>query len=383
MQHPIDGHCDERFAAVRRAFERNFCERGEVGAAVTIYIDAEPVVDLWGGFADAGRERPWLRDTIAHVASTTKGMTSICMHRLVEEGRLDLDAPVARYWPEFAQAGKGDLPVHLLLSHRAGLPAIRRDLPEGSLYDWTLMTETLAAESPWWEPGTQHGYHAISFGYLAGELLRRIDGRTLGRFFRDEIAAPLALDFHIGLDARHDGRCAEMIPMPRSGVRNPIYDTTRKRDSLLARAFNNPPYRPKNLNTPEWRRAEIPAGNGHGSARALARAYAALARGGEIDGVHVLGAEAIARATREQAFGPDAVLLGLPMRYGLGFLLGQRAVPFGPSPRAFGHPGMGGSIAFADPDARIGFGYVVNQLQSGLAGDARGYPLIRALYDSL
>jgi CubicO group peptidase (beta-lactamase class C family) len=236
VQHPIDGHCDERFAAVRRAFERNLCERGEVGAAVTIYIDAEPVVDLWGGFADAGRERPWLRDTIAHVASTTKGMTSICMHRLVEEGRLDLDAPVARYWPEFAQAGKGDLPVHLLLSHRAGLPAIRRDLPEGSLYDWTLMTETLAAESPWWEPGTQHGYHAISFGYLAGELLRRIDGRTLGRFFRDEIAAPLALDFHIGLDARHDGRCAEMIPMPRSGVRNPIYDTTRKRDSTARRA---------------------------------------------------------------------------------------------------------------------------------------------------
>jgi CubicO group peptidase (beta-lactamase class C family) len=354
-----------------------------VGAAVAVYVDGDPVVDLWGGFADAARTQPWQRDTIVHVASTTKGMAALCLHRLCEEGRLDPSAPVAHYWPEFAQAGKRRVPVHMLLSHRAGLPAIRRDLPREARYDWKLMAETLAAEEPWWEPGTKHGYHATTFGWLVGEVLRRIDGRTLGRYFRDEIAQPLGLDFHIGLAPEDDARCAEVIPLP-AGPKNPIYAAARSEaGTLLARAFGNPPSRRGEFNTAEWRRAEIPAANGHGSARAVARAYAALARGGVLDGVHVLGRDAIAGATTEQAFGPDAVLMGTKMRYGLGFLLTHRGVPFGPNPRAFGHPGMGGSLAFADPDARVGFGYVMNRLQSGVAGDARGYPLIRAVYAAL
>lgn len=379
---PIHGECTERFAPVRRAFERNFRRHGELGASVAVYQDGEPVVDLWGGFADAARTRPWERDTLVHVASTTKGLTALCLHRLADEGRLDLDAPVAHYWPEFAQAGKAGLPVHMLLSHRAGLPAIRRRLPREARYDWERMCAALAAEAPWWEPGTRHGYHAMTFGWLVGEVLRRIDGRSVGTFLREEIATPLGIDFHIGLSPAKEARCADVVWQGNGGG-NPLLKKARKASAMADLAFSNPPGGPDEFNSEGWRRSEIPAANGHANARAIARAYAALACGGSLDGVRLLGPDQLALATTEQAFGPDAVLADYPMRYALGFLLGHPRMPFGPSPRAFGHPGMGGSLGVCDPDARLGFGYAMNCVQSGMAGDARGFALLHAVYACL
>lgn len=381
----IHGRCDGRFADVRERFERNFLEGGEVGAGVAVYLDGVPVVDLWGGFADAGRTRAWTRDTIVNTFSTTKGMTAICANRLVEEGRLDLDAPVARYWPEFGRHGKESIPVRWLLCHRAGVPGVSRSLPPAARYDWDAMAGALADEKPWWEPGTRHGYHALTFGYLVGEVVRRVDGRTLGRYFREELAEPLGLDFMIGFGPEHDARCAEMIPAPPSpeGAPSPMAALRDDPNSLAARVFGRQPPGAASVNTRAWRAAEIPAANGHGTARALARVYGALARGGDLDGVHVLGPAGIEGAIAEQAFGIDAVLAPLRTRFGLGFFLTHPMIPFGPNPRAFGHPGAGGSIGFADPDAKLGFGYVMNQMQMGLTGGAHGFALIDALYGCL
>ena len=210
----IEGICDARFERVREAFAANFVNYRETGASVALVLDGRVVADLWGGWADKARTRPWRRDTIVNTYSTTKGLTAICAHRLAGEGRIDLDAPVAEYWPEFAANGKSRITVRQLMNHRAGLPAVRRPLKLEDLYDWPTMTAALAAEEPWWEPGTQHGYHALTFGYLVGEVIRRVAGRSVGNYFADEIAAPLGIDAHIGLDAREDGRVAEMIGAP-------------------------------------------------------------------------------------------------------------------------------------------------------------------------
>lgn len=378
------GECEPRFHKVREVFERNLT-RGEVGAAIAVTLNGRPVVDLWGGHADRARTRSWERDTLVNVYSTTKGMTALCALRLIDAGWLDLDTPVAEYWPEFAQGGKGDLPVRYLLTHQAGLPAIRKELPGDALYRWDLMTEALAEQAPWWTPGTRHGYHALTFGYLVGELLRRVDGRSIGRYFREELAEPLGLDFHIGLEAAQHARCAEMIPAQRAtpGAPDLMKEFMKSASEVTARAFNNPSIADAAANSAAWRKAEIPAANGHGTARDLARVYGALAIGGELDGCSLLSSAAIEQASREQAFGPDEVLLKMPMRFGLGFFLTQKLIPLGPNPRSFGHPGAGGSIAFADPDARLGFAYVMNQMQQGLTGDARGFGLIHALYEAL
>jgi len=379
----VQGRCDARFEGVRSVFEKSF-EKGEVGAAVAITLDGEPVVDLFGGYADAARTRPWQRNTIVNVYSTTKGVTALCAHRLVEAGKLDLDAPVARYWPEFAQAGKERIPVRWLLSHQAGLPAVRKLLPQDALYDWPVLCEALAAETPWWEPGTQHGYHALTYGHLVGEVFRRVEGRSVGSYFRDELARPLGLDFWIGTPASEHVRCAEMIPAPAgaAGAEDVLEQFSNNASEMVRLTFNNPAGRRGHVNSPEWRTAEIPAGNGHGDALSLARLYGGLARGGELDGVHLLSREAISRASTEQAFGKDAVL-GFPMRFGLGFMLRHDLMPLGPNNATFGHAGAGGSIAYADPVARIGFAYVMNQMQGGTTGDPRGFRLIGALYRAL
>ena len=383
----VHGVCDSRFSAVKDAFAENFPTYGEVGAAVAVTLDGQPVVDLWAGHADAARSRPWEQDTIVNVYSTTKGMIAICAHRLVDQGRLDLDAPVAKYWPEFAQAGKEELPVRYLLSHRAGLPAVSDPLPPGSIYDWDVMTAALAKQEPWWEPGTKHGYHALTFGWLVGEVIRRASGKSPGAYFREEIAEPLGLDFHIGLAQEHDARTAEIIPapLPQPGDANPLVEVLANPGSMAFKALVPSPdmMQPGHVNTREWRAAEIPAANGHGDARSLARVYGALARGGELDGVRVLSPVAIDRAIVEQSNGPDAVLL-LPMRFGLGFILSMEEAPIGPNERAFGHAGMGGSLGFADPDAKVGFGYVMNRmLLPPELIDPRWPPLIDALYASL
>jgi len=368
---------------VQDAFADNFSRHGEVGAGVAVTVDGRPVVDLWAGHADAARTRPWMRDTIVNVASTTKGLTAICAHRLVDRGLLDLEAPVASYWPEFAQAGKAAIPVHFLLSHRAGLAAIDTPLPTEAFYDWDQMTRALAAQKPWWKPGTQHGYHAFTFGWLVGEVVRRITGKSLGTYWREEVAEPLGLDCHIGLFAEHDARVAEFIPIP-PGLPDLEQEFAKNAGPMVQKALNNPPKTVADMNTLAWRRAEIPAGNAHTNARALARVYGALACEGELDGVQVLSPESIARARTEQASGPDAVLFGLPSRFGLGFSLPLEGMAsWSPSASAFGHPGAGGSLGFADPESRVGFGYVMNQMQAGMPPDPRALRLVDALYASL
>ena len=381
----IEGTCDSRFERVREAFAENFVSRRETGASISIALDGRMVVDLWGGWADKARTRPWTRDTIVNVYSTTKGLTAICAHRLAAEGRLDLDTPVAKHWPEFGANGKQRIAVRALLNHRAGLPAIRKPLVPEDLYDWQTMTDALAAEEPWWEPGTKHGYHALTFGYLVGEVIRRITGKSVGSYFRDEIVTPLKIDAHIGLEARDDGRVAEMIgaPPPAPGEFNLFAEAAKHPESVTAKTFMNPlVLSMATVNSREWRGAEIPAANGHTNGRALARLYGAMARGGEVDGVRVVEAREISACHTEESRGPDAVLL-IPTRFSTGFMLSQPGEEMGPSARAFGHPGAGGSLGFADPDAKIGFGYAMNRMGGGILLDPRAKALIAAVYASL
>ena len=378
----VHGECAARFAAVRATFAANFDMGVEVGASFAATVDGELVVDLWGGYADAARTRPWTRDTIVNVFSTTKAMTALCAHMLVDRGLLDLDAPVARYWPEFAQNGKRALPVHYLLSHRAGLAAIRQPLPTEAFYDWDRMVGALAAEAPWWEPGSTSGYHAMTFGYLVGELIRRVSGKTPGRFFRDEVALPLGCDFHIGLPAGEDHRVAQMVPPTPEETAAAAPSAAVDPQSLLGKVMSNPPLTPALANQRAWRAAEIPAANGHGNARSAARVMAALARGGVLDGVRLLRGETLGRAIEAQFDGTD-IVLGLPMRWGLGFMLASDRLPMGPNRRAFGHGGWGGSLAVADADARVSWAYVMNKMSPGTTGDSRAARVVAALYGAL
>jgi CubicO group peptidase (beta-lactamase class C family) len=382
----VEGSCDPRFSRVKEVFADSFAHGIEVGAAVAATLDGKPVIDLWGGYADRAKSKPWTRDTLVNVYSTTKGLAAICAHRLVDQGKLDLDAPVAKYWPDFAQAGKEKIPVNFLLSHRAGLPAIRKQLPMDAYFNWNVMCSALAAHEPWWEPGTRHGYHAITFGYLIGEVIRRITGKTPGTYLRDEIARPLNLDMHIGVDASFDARIAELIgaPPPPPGKPDQFAEMASDPESVTFKAVANPRLvvDPALVNGRAWRGAEVPAANGHATARSLAALYGALARDGRVNGYQVLTPESIKRAHAEQAIGPD-VVLGVVTRWGLGFALTQPVVPIGPNPRTFGHPGAGGSIGFADPDARLGFGYVMNQMGSDALIDGRAATLFNAIFAAL
>ncbi|HEX7406332.1 MAG TPA: serine hydrolase domain-containing protein [Candidatus Binatia bacterium] len=370
----ICGSCDARFAGVRNALAQNFRAHGEVGAAVAITVEGRLVVDLWAGWVDRERTRAWQRDTLVNVFSVGKGMAALSLLILVERGQVDLDAPVARYWPEFAARGKRDVTVRMLLCHRAGLPAIRRPLPDLAMYDWELMTSALAQEEPWWEPGRQHGYHVNTFGFLIGEVVRRVSGDSIGAFFRREIAAPLAADFHFGIGPEHDDRIADYLfaATPPQIVAD---DDDDERRFLLGCVYMNPPglSGPGTVNTRAWRAAEMPSTNGHANARAVARIYSALACGEAVDGIRLLRAETIAHAVAEASSGLD-VVLRRPSRFGLGFQLTQPASLLGPNPRSFGHFGAGGSLGFADPDARLAFAYTMNQ-----AGPRFQNPCTRAL----
>ncbi|MGH0031986.1 MAG: serine hydrolase domain-containing protein [Myxococcota bacterium] len=394
---PFHGHCDPRFDAVRGIFAESFENGTEVGASVCFVLDGETVVDLWGGYLDREKTGEWQRDSLVNVYSTTKGMTALCAHMLIERGALDLDEPVARYWPEFAANGKQDLPVRWLLSHQAGLAAVRKPLSLDDLFGFDAVANALAEQEPWWTPGEKHGYHALTFGHLVGELVRRASGKSVGTFFREEVAEPLEADFHIGLpealDARTSDLHGELIPRGEGNgggpkladIPGPIGEMMRDMadpTTLTGAAFNNPALGRGLVNTRAWRAAEIPAANGHGTASALARIYGTLARGGELDGVRLLEPESIRTACTEQAFGEDAVLR-IPIRYGLGFMLTQDFMPFSPNPSAFGHPGAGGSIGMADPDAKLGFGYTMNQMQMGLVGAAGAFAMLKAFYEAL
>jgi CubicO group peptidase (beta-lactamase class C family) len=302
-----------------------------------------------------------------------QAVTALCALRLVEAGLLDLDAPVTRYWPEFAQAGKGQLRVRHLLTHQAGLPAIARPLPPEAWSQWDVITGALASQAPWWEPGSSHGYHVNTQGFLIGEVVRRVTGKSLGTYLRESLTAPAGIDFFIGFGPALDGRCADYLPPPPTPERDEFerrlsVDPATLSGLALMRinAYRNPPNFSGMaiVNTRAWRAAEVPSTNGHGNARAVARLYSALAGDGELDGVHMLAPATVARAIEEQVNGSD-IVLERPTRYGLGFQLTMPERRLGPSPRAFGHFGAGGSLGFADPDARVAIGYAMNQGRPG------------------
>ncbi|MGO9876479.1 MAG: serine hydrolase domain-containing protein [Acidimicrobiia bacterium] len=375
----IGGWVEARFEPVLDAFAENFDRRGEVGAAVCVYLDGHPVVDLWGGVADAATGRRWESDSVVVVYSSTKGVTSVCANLLIERCLIDPAAPVARYWPEFAAGGKASITVAQAMSHQAGLPLVEGEYTLGEALSWDPMVRALAAQTPIWPPGTRHGYHMRTFGWLVGELVRRVDGRTIGTFWREEIAEPLGLDFWIGLPEAIEPRVAKLVP-PRRDLGALLGQFGA--DLLLARVFSNPSglfgYN-EMWNTPAIHAAELPSSNGIGDARSLARMYASCI--GEVGGMRTLQPSTVAAATVEQACGKDEVLM-TDTCFGLGFMLGAS---FGAAnrPSAFGHAGAGGSLSFADPDAGLAFGYVMNDLRFDPNGDPRSEELVRKVYRCL
>ena len=383
----IGGDVEIGFEAVREAFEANFNERGDVGAACTVYLRGRKVVDLWGGVADEKTGREWDAGTLTLVYSTTKGVTAVMAAMLAERGELDLDAPVATYWPEFRAAGKEAVTVRQLLSHRAGLPAFAERLPRDDALAWTPAVEALAAQAPLWEPGTRHGYHAVTYGWLVGEVIRRVSGVSPGTYLAREVAGPLGLDLWIGLPEEEERRVSRLIaaalPTRAEIAAMPPEQLERLKamadpNSLAQRALNptDPPFA---FNSRNVHAAELPAANGIGTARALAKLYAATL--GEIGGVRLLSDASVAAARVEQSAGPDAVL-GVDTRFGSGFFLDSPFCPmYGPS--SFGHAGAGGSLAFADPDSGVAFAYVMNQMQQALAGDPRAEALVSAVRASV
>jgi CubicO group peptidase (beta-lactamase class C family) len=376
---PTDGYCHPAFLRVREQFIENFKQRGERGGAVAIWHDGHVVADLWGGWADLPRHRPWQRDTLVNFFSVSKALCAIAAMRLVDNGTLDLDGSVAEYWPEFAQGGKDDITVRQLLSHQAGLPAIREPLPDGAAMEWQVMTRALAAQTPWWKPGTAHGYHVNTFGFLAGELVRRVSGRTIGTSLREDVARPLGADVHIGLPASEHHRVSDFL-WPGNPAK-PQFDSNV--DLMRWNTYWNPPGFSGShwVNTARWREAEVPSTNGHGNARGIARVYAALANYGEIDGIRILSRNALRVATTEQVNGPD-IINQRPSRFGIGFQLTQPERPLGPNPGAFGHFGAGGSLGFCDPEGRVAFGYVTNDMGPRWQ-NPRNRALLDAVYSSL
>jgi len=388
----IQGHCDERFQRVADAFAENFERRAEAGASVCVRVHGETVVDLWGGHKRKSTNELWERDTVSVVFSNTKAATALCAHMLVDRGKLDLGARVTDYWPEFGQNGKQDVTVGMLLNHSAGLPALREPVKEGGYYDWEYMVERLAAEEPFWEPGTRNGYHMITFGWTVGELVRRASGRSLGTFFREEVADKLGLDYWIGLPDEHKNRVARIIPWtPDAEAAQMPFTAALMRDPTSIQflsILNSGGYSP---DAPEAHAAEIGGGGGITNARGLAGMFTPLARGGEHDGIRLLSAEQVTRmSTVSVATECDATLLA-PTRFGLGFMrsMDNRHRPTGHietgilGREAFGHAGAGGSIGFADPECGLSFGYTMTRMGAGILLNERGQSLVDETYRAL
>jgi CubicO group peptidase (beta-lactamase class C family) len=380
----VSGYCDAAFAGVRDAFAQNFADGLELGASLAISIDGHNVVDLWGGYLDADRSRAWSEDSLVCVFSCTKGVAAIATMWAVAQGLVDLDAPVASYWPEFAVAGKDELPVRWLLTHEAGLPAISSRMPRGSLSDWDAMTTALAAQAPWWVPGTGHGYHGVTFGHLIGEVLRRATGRMCGALVDEVLARPLDIELHMPLPAECDERTAGLIVA--LGEEGTFFDGWDPETSLGPKAFGNPPDAndPAHCMTDEWRRAEIPAANMHANARALDRLYSVLAQHGRRRGAgEMVPRELVDEFGRVHVSGDDLVM-ELPTAFGLGF---EHTIPewqFGPGVNTYGHNGSGGSLGIVDPDAGISLGYAMNRLWWGPdRTDPRWGPIFDALYAAM
>lgn len=369
----VEGLVEPGFGAVAEAFERNFADYEELGAAFALYVDGRCVVDIWGGIADKASGRPWDENTLQLVFSTTKGATAMCVAKLVADGRLSYDDKVATHWPEFAAEGKDAITVGQMLSHQAGLIASDRTLTFEEIMAVTPIVEALAAQRPLWEPGTAHGYHALTYGWLAGELVRRVDGRTIGRFFADEFAGPLGLEFWIGLPESEEPRVStlEVAAMPTDPAmlehfaRLYAHDAYGYRALTLDGVIRTMP--DNHFNTRELHATEMPGANGITTARSLARLYAACV--GPVDGVRVLPPTIVDSMRGERVYGDDLTLLR-PTRFGAGFWLHEQGAPM-IQEGSFGHPGAGGSLGYANPELGIGYGYVMNQMRNELAGDAR------------
>jgi CubicO group peptidase (beta-lactamase class C family) len=375
----IKGFCDERFTRMRDLLSASIDAGTDLGASVAVTLEGTTVVDMWGGWADPAKTQPWQEDTITNVWSTTKTMTSLCALVCVERGLLDVDAPVATYWPEFAANGKEDIRVRHLMSHTSGVSGWAQPVEVADIYDWEKSTAMLAAQPPWWEPGTVSGYHALNQGHLVGEVIRRVTGRKLGRFFAEEIAGPLGVDFHIGLDPAQFHRVSNVVPPPPLA----LDFATLNMDSVMVKTFTGPAPDASTSWTPEWRTADIGAANGHGNARSVARAQAVLACEGELDGVRLLSKDTCNIVFREQSNGTDLVL-GFPLRFGIGYGLAGESTPFLPgNSRVCYWGGWGGSLIIVDLDRHMTVSYMMNRMGEGLLGDMRGFDLIVAAYDAV
>ena len=375
----VQGTVAPGFERVREAFAANF-RRGddyeEVGAALAVYRAGAPVVDLWAGHADRARTRPWRRDTLVNVYSTTKGLVATAIAGLVEDGRLRYDDPVVKHWPEFGQAGKAGTTVAQLLAHQAGLSGFAEPTTAQDLCDWTGRCTALARQAPFWAPGAKTSYHAMTWGYLAGELARRAGGASIGTLLAQRLAGPLAADLFVGLPAALDARVAPMLG-PRSA---PDLSALTQPPEALA-ALVNPQLDPEGCNAPAWRAAEIPAANGHASAQGVARVYAALANGGVLDGHRLLQPATIGQLLARQ-MGRTDLLLGFEDNWAMGMSFNQHGM-LGPAPDSFGHGGWGGSLGCANLEAGVGIGYVCNQMGAQLVGDPRGAGLCHAVWECL
>ena len=380
----IFGTCDDRFVPVRDALEANFASQVELGASVAVTVGGQSVVDLWAGAANPAGD-PWLEDTIVNVYSTTKTMAGLCVLMCADRGLVDFDAPVAEYWPEFAANGKEGVLVRHVMSHSAGLSGFDPPMQAEDLYDWDRIVSQLAGQVPWWEPGTASGYHSVTQGYLQGEIVRRVTGRSIGTFFRQEVAEPLDADFHIGLDARHDSRVGEMVPpsvVARDGEEfvKALTDGGVT-DPVAVRTHLSCPLDATEPRTRAWRGAEIPAAGGTGNARSVARIHSVLACGGTLDGVTLLSPATLDRALEPSVSGVDKVL-GVPMTFGMGFGLSSEFMPL-PNDRTMFWGGWGGSLALIDLENQTSIAYVMNKMADSLVGDTRGASLAAATYASL
>jgi CubicO group peptidase (beta-lactamase class C family) len=380
----VHGQLDARFEPLRDVLEDSLAAGDDCGLSLVVDVDGQTLVDLWGGFADEARTRPWERDTIVNVWSTTKTITSLAVLMLADRGLVDVDAPVARYWPEFAAAGKEGVLVRHLMSHTAGLAGWNAPFTIPDMYDLERSTAALAAQAPWWEPGTASGYHALTFGHLLGEIVRRVTGKSLTRFVDEEIAGPLGADFHIGAREPDWGRCAELIPPPPL----PFDLASLDPDSVLVKVATGPAADATAPNTAPWRLAEIGAANGHGNARSVVRIMSALALGGTAGGtggggVRLLSPATIEHVFREQAHGTD-LFLGVPMRFGIGYGLPEPAgVPFVPEGRICFWGGWGGSMIIMDTGRRVTIAYMMNKMQPGLVGSEVAARYLTTVYKLL
>jgi CubicO group peptidase (beta-lactamase class C family) len=375
----LHGPCDTRFAAVRSALARNLDSGDELGASLVIDVDGDIVVDLWGGFCDEKRTTPWSEHTITNVWSTTKTITSLAALMLVDRGELDVDAPVARYWPEFAAEGKQDVLVRHLMSHSSGVSGLDQPAVIEDLYDWPTSTSRMAAQAPWWEPGTASGYHALNYGHVVGELVRRISGKMLKQFVADEIAGPLGADFQIGAAESDWDRIAHVVPPPPLPFDLAALDPA----SPTVRTLTGPAVEAEVANTPDWRRADMGAVNGHGNARSVARVMSVVARGGEVDGVRLLTPETVDLIFREQQNGIDLVL-GVPLRFGIGYGLPRLdMLPWLPDEKICFWGGWGGSMIVMDVGRRMTISYMMNKMGPGVVGSERSAEYGQAIYDAV